>query len=122
MVGELRFFKEEEFNKATPPCSLKDMDEWFMLHLDNARCDSHTPFVINSAYRTKEYELAHNRTGYSAHTLGLAVDIRCRNSRERYDILNALMKHNFSRIGIGKNYIHVDDGVTYQDNVVWLYE
>lgn len=118
----LRFFKEDEFNKACPSCSLKDMDYWFMLHLDNARCDSHVPFVINSAYRSKDYEIAHGRAGTSAHTLGLAVDIRCCNNKERYEILKALFKHNFSRIGIHRNYIHVDDSFTHTDDVVWLYD
>lgn len=122
IINGLRFFKEEEFNKASPPCSLEQMDSWFMLHLDNARCDSHVPFVINSAYRSKEYEVSRGRPGTSAHTLGLAVDIRCRNDRERYEILKALFKHNFSRIGIHRNYIHVDDSVTHKDDIVWLYE
>lgn len=117
-----RFFSEEEFQRCTPPCSLDDMEDWFMQMLDRARECAGVPFRITSAYRSEEYERAHGRSGNSAHTWSCAVDIACSTSRERYYILSALFKVGFSRIGIAPTFIHVDTSLKHDDNVVWLYE
>lgn len=118
----LKYFKEEEFLKASPPCHLSDMDWWFMLKLDKCRSLAGVPFVINSAYRSKEYELEKGRKGSSAHTLGLAVDIACTDSYKRFKILKAAIEVGFTRIGINARYIHLDDSWFHVDNVVWLYD
>lgn len=115
------YFKQEEFEKATPKCSLSDMNERFMLKLDDARLISGVPYKINSAYRTVEYEKLKGRNGKSSHTKGLAVDIRCINSNERYNIILGLLEAGFNRIGIGKDFIHVDDDQTKPNNVIWVY-
>ena len=106
----LRYFSDEEFKRATPACSLSDMDEDFMLHLDECRHFAGIPFVINSAYRSVSYEKSKGRSGNSMHTKGLAVDIRCRTNAERYRILASLLVAGFHRIGIGSSFIHVDAG------------
>lgn len=121
-VKNLKYFKEEEFRKATPSCSLSDMDEDFMQLLDVSREIAGIPFVINSAYRSVEYEKKKGRSGNSRHTKGIAVDIRCRTNGERYLIVASLLIAGFRRIGIGSNFIHVDSG--YPDAsqpIIWTY-
>lgn len=117
----MRYFSEEEFKRATPSCSIEDMSSELLEMLDIARFFSGIPYVINSAYRTLGYELEQGRGGSSSHTLGKAVDIRVRNSRERYLILNGLMKAGFTRIGIGKDFIHADIDSNKDDEVIWDY-
>lgn len=115
------YFQEKEFNRCTPGCSLQDMNQTFMQKLDNARRIAGIPFVINSAFRSVEYEKAHGRKGTSSHTLGRAVDIRCNTNENRIIIVDALLRAGFNRIGIAKTYIHVDDSPKHKPYVMWHY-
>ena len=116
-----KYFSEGEFQKCTPPCSLQDMNQGTMSRLDTAREIAGIPFVLNSAFRSVEYEKEHGRKGTSSHTLGHAVDIRCNSVANRFKIVAALYEAGFNRIGIGKTYIHVDDSPKHQPNVMWDY-
>lgn len=117
---EFEYFTDYEFKRAIPACSLLDMDFNFMSKLDYARKVAGIPFVVNSAFRTKEYELSKGRTGTSSHCKGVAVDIRCNSTLSRYRIVFAALSANIRRIGIGKNFIHLDCDSTKPD-AIWLY-
>lgn len=117
----LRYFSDIEFRYCDPPCSLGDMDSYFMQMLDNARHICKTPFVPTSAYRTEEYEIEQGRSGTSSHTKGIAIDLKAETSNKRYKIVNALLSTGFNRIGIGKNFIHVDLDRNKTQNVIWHY-
>lgn len=116
---KLRYFKESEFKNATPSCSISDMSEEFLLKLDDARSLCSCPFVINSAYRSPEYELSKNRSGSSSHCKGLAVDIRCSTASARLKILVCLLAVGFRRIGLYNGFIHVDMD-TSKPSSLWL--
>ena len=116
-----KYFKEAEFRACSPSCSLQDMQQHTIDKLDTARGLTNIPFVPNSAYRSKEWEKSKGRTGTGAHTVGCAVDIRCSSSANRFKIVNACLIAGFTRIGIGKNYIHVDDDPTKPQEVIWHY-
>lgn len=117
----LKYFKDEEFRKAVPSCSLSDMDEEFMKRIDDCREFAGIPFVVNSAFRSIDYEKKKGRSGESMHTKGKALDIRCRTNAERYRILVALIVFGFHRIGIGSNFIHVDCGYPASEPIIWTY-
>lgn len=85
------------------------MDTAFMLRLDEARALAGIPFVLNSAFRSYEYELDHGRSGSGYHTKGRAVDISCKDASSRYIIVKALIDAGFHGIGISNTFIHVDD-------------
>jgi len=105
-----KYFKEIEYN----------MDLDFLSKLDKAREYAGIPFVINSAYRSPEHpESIKNPT--SSHIKGLAVDIKAKDSRTRYKVLEALIHVGFNRIGIAGTFIHVDDDKEKSNNVVWTY-
>ena len=89
--------------------------------LDKAREIAGIPFVLNSAYRSVKWEKDHKRTGSGSHTKGRAVDIRCNSDANRMKIVRACIEVGFTRIGIGKTYIHVDDDPTKTQNVMWHY-
>lgn len=117
----LKYFKDEEFKLAMPACSLSQMDEVFMKRLDDAREYAGIPFIINSAFRSVEYEKSKGRSGTSQHTKGLAVDIRCINNAQRFRILASLIMVGFRRIGIGTSFIHVDAGYPNSEPIIWTY-
>lgn len=103
-----KYFKAGEFELCTPRCGLRSMDPDFMRRLDHAREVAGVPFVINSAFRSVDWELSHGRSGSSSHTKGLAVDISCVTPAYRYRILYALISEGFTRIGLYPSFIHVD--------------
>ena len=49
-----------------------------------------------------------------------AADLGYTGSRERYELLNAIMQV-FDRVGIAKTFIHVDVDANKTAGVVWLY-
>lgn len=116
-----KYFTEAEFRRCTPPCSLQDMDQQLMRQLDAARASAGIPFVLNSAYRSVAYEKSKGRTGTSSHCKGLAVDIRCNSDANRWKVVAALMDNGFTRIGIGRTYVHADLDRSKTQRVIWHY-
>lgn len=116
-----KHFKESEFKKCVPSCSLQNMKQSTMNRLDTARDIAGIPFVLNSAFRTVEHEKRQGRAGTSSHTTGRAVDIRCNDDRNRFKIIDALLQSGFRRIGVAKTFIHADDSDTHTQGVVWFY-
>ena len=116
-----KFFKEAEFKKCTPSCSMEQMDQRTLNKLDFAREMAGIPFVLNSAYRSPEWDKKKGRSGDGAHTKGRAVDIRCNTNENRMRIVLACLSAGFRRIGVAKTYIHVDDDPSKKQNIIWLY-
>lgn len=116
-----KYFSESEFERCTPPCSLQKMKQSTMDMFDEARRLAGIPLVINSAYRSVDYEKSKGRAGTSSHTLGKAIDIRCNSIETRYKIVVALLNAGFTRIGIANNFIHADNSEKHQQDVIWLY-
>lgn len=112
------FSRKEE---CCPCCHEGGLQSGFRDKLNQAREIAGVPFVLNSAFRCPEHNFDVGGSDTSSHMAGVAVDIKCDQSRERYLILNALFAVGFNRIGIGKTFIHVDDDLTKPAGVVWLY-
>lgn len=116
-----KYFKEIEFLRCTPSCHESDMDPAFLLTLDRVREKAGIPMILNSAYRSEDHERKMGRDGKSAHTKGKAADIRCTTGSARFAIIRAALACNVPRIGIGKNYIHLDTDETLPQGVIWHY-
>lgn len=116
-----KYFSAKEFKNCTPSCSIDDMAPAFLDLLDEVREKAGIPLVLNSAYRSPDYEKAHGRKGTSAHMLGQAVDIRCNTSRNRFKIVKAALACGIPRIGIGKTYVHLDTSQIHAQDVIWDY-
>lgn len=99
------------------------MDLDFVKKLDRARRNAGVPFNINSGYRCPLHNESKEVGGKpdSAHIYGVAADIQAKHSRPRFKILKSLFAVGFHRIGIAKTFIHVDDDITKDPEVVWLY-
>lgn len=76
---------------------------------------------ITSAFRSQDWDRVKGRSGASAHCKGLAVDIACVTSAQRYEILRAAISLQIPRIGIGRNFIHLDLDPDKAQDVVWHY-
>lgn len=114
------YFKDGDFARCCPPCKLSDMSEDLLDILDYARSLYGRPMIITSAYRSKDYEHLKGRSGSSSHCKGVAVDIACHDSTTRLQMLLALTRAGFRRIGIGPNFIHVDVDES-KAKTCWLY-
>lgn len=89
--------------------------------LDKAREIAGVPFVIGSGLRTQEHNKEVGGVENSAHLTGEATDIKCPNSVNRLKMLKAFIQVGFNRIGIGKDFIHVDISKTLPNEVCWTY-
>ena len=76
--------------------------------------------VITSGIRCEAHNTAIKATPSSSHIDGFAADLAYNGSAERYQLLNAVMQV-FDRVGIAKNFIHVDVDSTKNPEVIWLY-
>ena len=115
----IKHFKPEEF--ACPCCGRIDMDLKFLVRLDWARSIADVPFRITSGFRCPKHNKEIGGRPNSSHLRGLAADIACSNSEERYKIINALIMVGFKRIGIADSFIHVDYDLTKPQEVIWVY-
>ncbi len=115
----VRFFSEDEFNCSC--CDNNSVGRELILKLDLARELAETPFVITSGYRCPKHNKEVGGVKESAHVKGLAVDIAVSDNVARLNILKGLIIAGFRRIGIGKDFIHVDIDKSKPNNL-WLYE
>ena len=88
---------------------------------DTARHIAEVAFSVESGFRCIPHNIDVGGKPTSAHIFGLGGDIVCNNSRNRFLMLDALIKAGFERIGIGKTFIHADDDQTKDPKVAWLY-
>lgn len=119
---KLKYFKLSEFDSPDKLGSGENMQKSTLLKLDDARNIANIPFKINSGFRTKYYNnTLKNSVSNSSHLLGYAVDISCNDSRQRSIIILSLLAVGFTRIGISKTFIHVDNDPNKIQNVIWTY-
>jgi hypothetical protein len=92
--------------------------------LDKIRDLIGKPISILSGTRCERHNRKFGGKARSAHVprngVSYAVDVRCPDSAFRFAFLTAALPI-FKRIGIGKDFIHVDDDPELPANVVWLY-
>ena len=96
------------------------MNPDFIEKLEFARLLADVPFSLSSAIRCEDHNRDSDGSIGSSHLLGLAVDIRTPDSRTRLRVIYGLIKAGFNRIGIYKNFIHVDDDKNKPQDVAWF--
>lgn len=123
---KLKYFELSEFDSPDQENSGVNMDHTFLRMLDKAREIAGIPFKINSAYRSETHNLkvggvprSETNRG-SSHLYGFAADISCTNSNHREIIVRSLIKAGFTRLGVAKSFIHVDNDPNKVD-ALWLY-
>ena len=112
----MRYFNESEFT-MNGKVVFDKMDADFLIDLDNLRECVEEPLIINSSYRSKEYnekvqkKANKNYIPYSSksqHLTGNAVDIHCVNGKLRAKIVEYALGLCLS-VGVSKTFIHIDN-------------
>ena len=123
---KLKYFELSEFNSPDQENSGVNMDHTFLRMLDKAREIAGISFKINSGYRSETHNLkvggvprSETNRG-SSHLYGFAADISCTNSNHREIIVRSLIQAGFTRLGVAKSFIHVDNDPNKVD-ALWLY-
>ena len=97
------------------------MDDNFLNKLDEARDQAGVVFNVTSGYRCPSYNLTQGGKIDSAHVHGVAADISVPTSAARYWMIDTFLRLGFTRIGVGKDFIHVDEDQNKPSPVIWTY-
>lgn len=108
-------------SSCVPACKEEDLNPILVEMLILAQHYSNYQFVINSGYRTQGYEREKGRKGDSSHCKRIAVDISAVDSHVRYKVVASCLMAGFPRIGIGKNFVHVDLDETKAHPIIFHY-
>ena len=90
--------------------------------LNIARDLAKIPFIINSWCRCSANNELAGGSPTSSHLKGLAVDIRVKGFKDRFTIVNALLKAGFNRLGLSDSFVHADIDTSKKDEIIWLYK
>ena len=88
--------------------------------LEVVRSEYNAPMVVTSGIRCNFWNTVNGGTPGSGHIRGFEVDIACPDSSARYEMLNAAFRV-FTRIGIGRDFLHLGCDPTLPQRVVWEY-
>ena len=117
--AKIRHFTEDEF-ACKCGCGKNNINMQLVAALDMARKDAGIPIRISSGCRCKAHNARVGGVPDSAHVGGYAVDIQITNSADRLRIVKALMRY-FDRIGIDKQFVHVDIDPSKPGPAMWVY-
>ena len=117
----MKYFEYEEFDSPDIQGSGQMMSKELLSKLDMIREEFGKPIHINSGYRTEAHNEKVGGKPASSHLKGLAVDIACSASRDRFNLIKLFIKHDITRIGIAKNFIHIDIDSHKDPDVIWTY-
>ena len=118
---KFKYFTYGEFDSPDSLGSGKLVSNELISMLDVARKKYGKSMAINSGYRTIEHNAKVGGKPESSHLKGLAVDIKCTNSTDRFLLEGILREVGFTRIGIGNSFIHVDIDKDKAQKVLWTY-
>ena len=114
-------FNSSEFDSPDIIGSGLKMNNVLIEKLQEMRDIFGKPIRIKSGYRSVIHNKKVGGKTNSEHLQGNAVDIRIKNSNERYVLLGLALIVGFSRIGVGRDFLHLDISSTKPKEVVWLY-
>ncbi len=120
MPGDLsKNFDSSEF-ECKCGCGLMNISPLMIELLQEVRNKLNEAININSGTRCMRHNNDVGGKEDSEHLIGLGVDIECLTSSYRYLILPILFK-KITRIGTGKDFIHVGIDKFKPQNVIWVY-
>jgi len=117
----VKYFEYEEFDSPDIQGSGQLMDPELLDMIDKAREIYGKPIHVTSGYRTEDHNRKVGGVDSSSHLKGLAIDVACVRSNDRFEMLTALIEVGFNRIGVASTFIHVDIDKDKSQNVIWTY-
>lgn len=110
-----------DFRSCVPRCDESQLHPELLSMLRSMQKFCGWSFLITSGFRSKSWEFSKGRNGSSSHTKGLAVDVSASDSHARYKIVIAAGAVGVPRIGIGKDFVHLDIDETKAHPIMWHY-
>lgn len=96
--------------------------------LEGIRARTARPLTIRSGCRCAAHNAAEGGTARSAHLCDPAAgeaceaaDLAAPTPRDRYHLLRAALLEGLPRIGVGRDFVHVDVDPALDQEVCWLY-
>ncbi len=117
----MKYFNYEEFDSPDIQGSGQLMDPELLDMIDKAREIYGKPIRVTSGYRTEDHNRKVGGVDSSSHLKGLAIDVACVRSNDRFEMLTALIEVGFNRIGVASTFIHIDIDKNKSQNVIWTY-
>lgn len=114
------YFQDEEF-VCKCGCGKVYVHPKLLNLLEKTREIYGKPIIIESGYRCFKHNAEVGGVPGSAHLTGEAADLRCTFGPDRFALLNIFFALAVKRIGIARNYIHVDVSETLPQDQTWLY-
>ena len=102
----MKYFDDSEL--ACPCCGKLHIEKDFAYKLDMARQFAGVPFHVNSGFRCPVHNLKVGGSPTSSHLKGWAADIQAKTDFYRYRIIHGAVLAGITRIGIYKNFLHLD--------------
>ena len=94
-----------------PCCDECNMDDAFMMALQDIRTNCGFGFKVNSAYRCEAYNNKISNNTRGQHATGNAVDISMKDRYKRFALIKeAIICGYFKDIAIAKTFIHLGKG------------
>ena len=79
------------------------------------------PISPTSSSRCTDHNHAVGGSRTSSHLFGVADDYPAESSRDKFEVVTAALEAGFNRIGIGKDFVHVDSDPDKSPDVIWEY-
>ena len=92
--------------------------EWMISLIEDAL---ERELTVTSGFRCERHNKEEGGSDTSSHLTGLAADIECKYSRLRFMIIGAAIQVGFRRIGVWKDFIHLDIDRGKTPRVIWTY-
>ena len=119
--SQVRWFKRVEFDSPDAPGSGDRMDPQLVGILDQIRTELGKPLIVTSGYRTLAHNAEVGGVSESEHCEGLAADVTCLTSWDRFTVVSAAIRYGVRRIGIGTTFVHLGMSRTLPTPRIWLY-
>lgn len=117
-----KHFKHKEFRCKC--CGAVEVDPFLFLKLETVREKYGKPMIVNSGFRCEKHNEEVGGKPSSAHLTGEAADIKCTNSRDRFNLIQSAVDAGFKRIGLDskRGFIHMDISKSLPQRVFWTYD
>ena len=115
-----KYFTEKELS-CKCGCGKPITSRQFIDELDGLREALGVPLVITSGMRCETHNKLVGGKPNSAHLKGLAVDIECQASAFRFQLIETALSLGWLRVGIAKNFIHLDRDDSLVQKLIWIY-
>ncbi len=106
-----------KYNTGVDPKVLDSKLQKALFFIDKA---STFDIIATSGLRTVAENKAVGGVPDSAHLKGMALDLACNDSKSRFWIVYWVLMSGITRIGIGKEHIHIDVDLTKPNPIIFF--